>query len=145
MRGNRKTGSKPEVRLRSALHRRGLRFRKNLLIRVGELSVRPDIVFPRAKVAVFVDGCFWHRCAEHGVSPRANSAYWSLKLDGNVERDQRVDGVLDGAGWCVVRIWEHAGLEDAISVVTAALRARSVFNPTTASGRASRPSIASGA
>src|SRR5438552_1324329 len=62
MRGNRKTGNRPEVQLRSALHRRGLRFRKNLAIRGDGWVIRPDIVFPRLRLAVFLDGCFWHAC-----------------------------------------------------------------------------------
>lgn len=108
MRANRKTDSKPEVRLRSELHRRGLRFRKNYLIRLESLTVRPDIVFTKRQVAVFVDGCFWHRCPEHGVSPRSNSRYWEQKLDHNVQRDRAVTTRLQGGGWIVVRLWEHA-------------------------------------
>lgn len=121
MRSNRKTDSKPEVRLRSALHRRGLRFRKNVLIRTDTVAVRPDIVFPARKVAVFVDGCFWHRCPEHGVSPRTNVDYWRAKLDRNVERDSRVADSLGDAGWRVLRIWEHVIAEDAVSIVIDAL------------------------
>jgi DNA mismatch endonuclease (patch repair protein) len=113
MRANRKTGSKPEMRLRSELHRRGLRFRKNLLIRLGSLSVRPDIVFPAQRVAVFVDGCFWHRCPEHGVHPRANADYWQRKLDRNVVRDERVDTELLRAAWLPIRAWEHEAADEA--------------------------------
>lgn len=133
MRANRKTGSKPEVRLRSALHRRGLRFRKNLLIRLDGLRVRPDIVFPKQKVAVFVDGCFWHRCLTHGASPRANSAYWTAKLDRNVKRDSLVSSALGESGWSVVRVWEHTSPEEAVSAVVAALP-RSPQAPNYASG-----------
>lgn len=107
MRANRKTDSKPEVRLRSELHRRGLRFRKNYLIRLESLTVRPDIVFTKQQVAVFVDGCFWHRCPEHGVSPRSNARYWEQKLDHNVERDRAVTDRLQDGGWTVLRLWEH--------------------------------------
>ncbi len=108
-RANRRAGTRPEVALRSALHRRGLRFRKDLLLRVGGLRVRPDIVFTRARVAVFVDGCFWHCCPAHGTTPRSNPGYWGPKLRRNVERDEQVDGALAGAGWQVVRVWEHQG------------------------------------
>lgn len=121
MRANRKTGSVPEVRLRSALHRRGLRFRKNLLLRLGAVRVRPDVVFPARKVAVFVDGCFWHRCPEHGVSPRSNAAYWQVKLDGNVARDMRVTAQLQAHGWVVIRVWEHTDPEDAAAAIAASL------------------------
>jgi DNA mismatch endonuclease (patch repair protein) len=107
MRRNRKVDSKPELLLRSALHARGRRFRKNFLIRVADRTVRPDIVFTRQKVAVFVDGCFWHRCPEHGTSPRFNSTYWQTKLDRNVARDREVDAALTAAGWTSVRVWEH--------------------------------------
>lgn len=124
MRGNRKTDSKPEVQLRSELHRRGLRFRKNLMIRVAGTTVRPDIVFTARKLAVFVDGCFWHRCPEHGVSPRANADYWRSKLDRNVERDTQVANGLTAEGWCVLRVWEHLRPLDAADTVIAALRAK---------------------
>lgn len=111
MRGNRKVGSQPEVRLRSALHALGLRFRKNHPVRLPGRVIRPDVVFTRARVAVFVDGCFWHRCPSHGNSPKANTAYWGPKLDRNVERDQEVDALLVEHGWTTLRVWEH---EDAL-------------------------------
>jgi DNA mismatch endonuclease (patch repair protein) len=126
MRANRKTGSKPEVRLRSALHRRGLRFRKNQLIRLSTLRVRPDIVFPSRKVAVFVDGCFWHQCPEHGVSPRSNNEYWGPKLDRNVARDANVLRVLSCHGWTCVRAWEHEDIERVADRVEDVLRATSL-------------------
>src|SRR5262245_14625848 len=69
---NRRRDTKPEIALRSALHRRGRRFRKDVLIRAGGIRTHADVVFPRAKLAVFVDGCFWHRCPDHGTSPRSN-------------------------------------------------------------------------
>jgi DNA mismatch endonuclease (patch repair protein) len=69
--------------------------------------VRPDIVFTRARVAVFVDGCFWHRCPEHGLAPRSNADYWQTKFAKNVARDLRNNETLAGAGWRVVRVWEH--------------------------------------
>ena len=107
MRGNRRSDTKLEVRVRSELHRRGLRFRKQLLIAAGDVRVRADVAFPRQRLAVFLDGCFWHRCPEHGNSPSANSGYWSTKLDHNVERDRKVIAALDATGWSVLRIWEH--------------------------------------
>jgi DNA mismatch endonuclease (patch repair protein) len=97
MQGNRRIDTKPEVLLRSLLHRRGLRFRKDRGLRAGELGVRPDIVFGRAKLAVFLDGCFWHYCPQHGTDPKSNVGYWSKKLTGNVARDRRNDQALPPA------------------------------------------------
>src|SRR3954447_14965887 len=103
--------TKPEVAARSALHRRGLRFRKSLKIKIGERWTQPDLAFPRTRVAVFIDGCFWHRCPEHGNSPRANSDYWTPKLDRNVARDRDTDRRLAALGWTVIRAWEHESPE----------------------------------
>lgn len=107
MRLNRRRDSRPELALRRELHRCGLRFRVDLPIRVPGRLVRPDVVFTRARIAVFVDGCFWHCCPDHGNVPRANSSYWSPKLARNVARDRAVDSVLPANGWQVVRAWEH--------------------------------------
>jgi DNA mismatch endonuclease (patch repair protein) len=96
----------PEVALRSALHRLGLRFRLHRKIE-GVLRVRPDIVFVSARVAVFVDGCFWHGCPEHGTVPKTNREWWTAKLQANMERDERHTAALQDAGWNVVRVWEH--------------------------------------
>lgn len=113
MQAIRRTDTKPEVALRSALHRRGLRFRKDYLLRLDGARVRPDIAFTRAKVAVFVDGCFWHACPDHGRAPTANSWYWDEKLTSNVARDRRNDQLLINNGWTVVRVWEHEAVSDA--------------------------------
>lgn len=104
---NRRRDTSAELRLRSELHARGLRFRKDLLLRVGTLRVHPDIVFTRARVAVFLDGCFWHACPEHGTVPKSNVTYWAPKLTANTERDQRVNEALTMDGWLVRRVWEH--------------------------------------
>lgn len=116
--------TKPEVALRSALHALGLRFRKDLRLDLDAAKPRPDIVFTRPRVAVFVDGCFWHCCPEHGNAPTRNTGYWGPKLARNVERDREDDAALQAAGWTVVRIWEHATLEDAVQAVTSALPRR---------------------
>jgi DNA mismatch endonuclease, patch repair protein len=121
MRSNKKTGTRPEVRVRSLLHRRGYRFRMNLLIKVAGCSVRPDLVFTRQRVAVFVDGCFWHCCPVHGNQPKVNTSYWGSKLARNVERDRTVTSALRADGWTVVRVWEHVPVEEAVEVVVAAL------------------------
>ncbi|HEX9774104.1 MAG TPA: very short patch repair endonuclease [Actinomycetota bacterium] len=122
MRANRNRDTRPELALRSALHRRGPRFRVHYLVTASEKAVRPDIVFPRAKTAVFVDGCFWHRCPDHGTMPRANPDYWRRKLQRNVWRDRSVDRELRASGWFVVRVWEHEPLADAAAKVIAVVR-----------------------
>jgi DNA mismatch endonuclease (patch repair protein) len=100
---NRRIGAARGCALRRALHLCGLRFRSDLRVD-GVLWTRPDIVFPKARVAVFVDGCFWHRCPIHGTSPKANSEYWTPKLDRIVERDRETDAALVALGWTVVRV-----------------------------------------
>jgi DNA mismatch endonuclease (patch repair protein) len=106
MKGNAAMATRPEKAIRSLLHRRGLRYRVNAAPERG-IRCRADLVFRKARVAVFVDGCFWHRCPDHGTSPSMNSSYWQAKLDRNVARDQRQRASLEAAGWTVVRIWEH--------------------------------------
>lgn len=120
--GNRRTDTKPEVRLRSELHRRGLRFRKDLLLREGPVRVRPDVVFTGAKVAVFVDGCFWHSCPVHRSIPKSNVDYWIPKLRANEDRDRRVVVALESAGWMVLRIWEHEDPQDAADLIEGVVR-----------------------
>ncbi len=117
MRGNKSADTRPEQALRSALHRRGLRFRKGYSIQANDLSVKADIAFPRLRLAVFVDGCFWHACPTHGRVPNANSSYWRPKLARNVARDQAVVEALHARGWTVLRLWEHVPLEEAIEQV----------------------------
>lgn len=122
MRANRSRDTGPELSLRRALFARGLRFRKHLRIALPDGAVRPDIVFTRARVAVFVDGCFWHRCPIHASDPKANSDYWLPKLDANAARDRRVGASLAAAGWTVVRIWEHEATATAADYISAVLR-----------------------
>jgi DNA mismatch endonuclease (patch repair protein) len=120
MQANRRVDTKPEVTLRKELYHLGYRYRKDLPLVVGQgLRVRPDIVFPGRKIAVFVDGCFWHVCPEHGRMPTSNEWYWTPKLRRNMERDQLVSKTLADAGWRVVRIWEHVSLPEAVAAVTA--------------------------
>jgi len=96
----------PELALRRAVWRRGLRYRVDVAPIRGARR-RADLVFTRAKVAVYVDGCFWHRCPQHATTPKANRAWWIEKLDANVARDRDTDRRLDEAGWIALRIWEH--------------------------------------
>ncbi|MBT8225809.1 MAG: very short patch repair endonuclease [Dactylosporangium sp.] len=115
-----RASTKPEVALRRELHRRGLRFRINH----PELPGRPDVAFTRARVAVFVDGCFWHRCPEHGTAPRNNRDWWQAKLDRNVARDRAKDADLAGLGWTVLHVWEHEAPDVAADRVEAEWRRR---------------------
>lgn len=98
--------TRPELVVRRLIHAQGLRYRVDQQVIPG-LRRRADLVFRPAKVAVFVDGCFWHRCPEHGRLPNANAEWWKAKLERNVERDRDTDDRLAGVGWTVVRIWEH--------------------------------------
>lgn len=102
----RRRDTAPEVALRRELHRRGLRFFVDRAPLPG-LRRRADLVFPRRRIAVYVDGCFWHRCPVHATDPKNNSEWWAAKLAGNVARDRDTDARLTAAGWTVVRIWEH--------------------------------------
>lgn len=96
----------PERVLRSALHRTGLRFVKDRRP-VAVLRCTADIVFPRERVCVFVDGCFWHGCQQHFECPKTNSEWWREKIAANKQRDTRQGALLAAAGWKVVRVWEH--------------------------------------
>jgi DNA mismatch endonuclease, patch repair protein len=107
-----------ETRLRSSLHRLGLRFRVHERV-INELSRTADIVFRRAKVAVFVDGCFWHGCSMHGTIPKANRKWWFEKIDTNRQRDRDTVMRLDLVGWKAVRIWEHEDPDLAASKIAA--------------------------
>ena len=122
MRANRRSDTKPELALRRALHKQGYRYRKDYRLDLTGARVRPDIAFTARRVAVFVDGCFWHCCPEHGTQA-ANTWYWEPKLARNVARDRAADLALAAAGWRVIRVWEHESLEAAVAVVVAALAA----------------------
>jgi DNA mismatch endonuclease, patch repair protein len=121
MRANRKRDTGPELRLRKHLHRLGLRYQLGRRIATTP-PVVPDVVFPRAKVAVFVDGCFWHGCPIHGVQPKVNSSYWFAKISLNRRRDQAVDENLIGLGWQAIRIWEHEDPREAAARVKSIVR-----------------------
>lgn len=110
-----------ERRIRSALHRAGVRFRLGQQIVTGGRRVRPDIVFRRARVALFIDGCFWHGCPQHCRMPSSNVKYWNPKIERNRTRDQRNDEELRATGWTVVRVWEHDDPAAVVDVVTTAL------------------------
>jgi len=120
MQGNRSRDTAPELAVRSLLHGAGYRFRVDRRP-LPAFPRRADIVFTRAKVAVFIDGCFWHGCPVHGRLPGTNRTYWTAKLRRNVERDEETTRVLQASGWVVVRVWEHEVPESAVERVTAAL------------------------
>ncbi|MCA1185210.1 very short patch repair endonuclease [Saccharopolyspora sp. 6T] len=122
MRANRRRDTKPELALRSSLHRLGYRYRKDYRLSLDDgIRVKPDIVFTARRVAIFVDGCFWHACPEHGRQPTSNEWYWAPKLARNVERDRTVTAALERAGWAVLRIWEHEQLATALELAIAAI------------------------
>lgn len=110
-----------ELALRRALFQLGLRFRVNVSIS-GITRGRPDIVFPRQRVAIFVDGCFWHGCPDHGTLPNANGDWWQAKLARNIERDRRHEKELAEAGWRVFRVWEHGDVAKASVTIAKAVR-----------------------
>lgn len=115
--------TKPELELRSILHRRGLRYRVDRRV-IRAVRSRADLVFGPTRVAVFVDGCFWHACPWHGTLPRKNGAWWREKLAGNRVRDRRTDRILREAGWVVIRVWEHQDMEKAATRVETVVRGR---------------------
>jgi DNA mismatch endonuclease (patch repair protein) len=121
MRSNRKKDTKPELALRRALYKSGVRFRKHYAIEVRAGRVVTDIAFPRKRVVVFVDGCFWHCCPIHGNKPRSNASYWWPKLAGNVHRDMQQNVALAEAGWRVIRVWEHTSVPRAVESVVSVL------------------------
>jgi DNA mismatch endonuclease (patch repair protein) len=121
MRTVRRRDTAAELAVRSAVHRRGLRFRIDVSPLPG-LRSRADLVFPTHRVAVFVDGCFWHSCPSHATSPRANEGWWKEKLKQNRLRDRRVDAQLEEAGWRVIRVWEHEDPEEAADRIEGLIR-----------------------
>lgn len=110
----------PELALRRELWRRGLRYRLDRAVLPG-LRRRPDIVFGPRRVAVFVDGCFWHSCPDHATIPKANRDWWLAKLQRNVERDRDTDQRLEDAGWVVIRVWEHEDARTAADLISGVL------------------------
>ncbi|WP_283206589.1 very short patch repair endonuclease [Nocardia cyriacigeorgica] len=117
----RRAGTEPELALRRELHRRGLRYFVDRAPIRGQRR-RADVIFPRRRVAVYVDGCFWHSCPEHATYPKNNAEWWAEKLAANVARDRATDAALIAAGWQVIRIWEHEDPVAAADRIHAALR-----------------------
>jgi len=119
---NKNTGL--EMKLRRALWKAGLRYRVNF-----KLLGKPDIVFPKRKLAIFIDGCFWHGCPIHGTSPETNAEFWKTKIKVNIERDLQVTSQLKNMGWLVIRVWGHEikeCLDVVIKNITESLHGRDV-------------------
>jgi DNA mismatch endonuclease (patch repair protein) len=122
MQAARRRDTVPELALRSMLHSKGMRFRVDCSVIPG-FRRRADIVFTRAKVAVFVDGCFWHGCPIHRTFPKANAFWWAEKLKTNRRRDAQTNRMLVREGWSVVRVWEHESAAEAAARIITAVRA----------------------
>ncbi|MFC4592425.1 very short patch repair endonuclease [Sphaerisporangium corydalis] len=112
MKGNKSKNTIPEIRIRQVLHANGLRYRVNLRP-LPNLRRTADIVFTRQRIAVFVDGCFWHGCPQHYVPSKTNRHYWDAKISRNIDRDRATSATLSNAGWTVLRFWSH---EDPVDV-----------------------------
>lgn len=113
----------PELLVRRRLHATGLRYRVNAPLPTMPRR-RADILFTRRRVAVFVDGCFWHSCPDHGTRPRANAVWWREKLERNVTRDRETDAVLQSLGWTVLRAWEHEDPDSVVARIITILQTR---------------------
>lgn len=121
MQGNRGRDTTPELELRRAVHALGLRYRVDIAPIRG-VRRRADLVFTRARVAVFLDGCFWHGCPDHHTVSKTHARYWAEKVRDNRERDADTDRLLAENGWRVVRVWEHEDTTDAARRVECAVR-----------------------
>ncbi|MFC7240856.1 very short patch repair endonuclease [Catellatospora aurea] len=138
MLGNRNRDTAPEKALRSLLHAAGLRYRVAAKPLAG-MRRTADVVFRPTRIAVFIDGCFWHGCPEHFVPPKTNPDYWREKIGRNIQRDRDTDVQLSAAGWLVLRFWEHEAVSEcavAVQSVVASRRAEA------ASARARRSASA---
>ncbi len=112
-----------ELALRRALHLRGLRYRLQKRP-LPHLRAQADLLFGPSRVAVMVDGCFWHGCPLHGTSPKSNAEWWKNKIERNKQRDAATNVALTAAGWLVLRVWEHEDPEEAAERVVAAVEGR---------------------
>ena len=127
--GQRVRDTKPELAIRSAVHALGLRYRVDARPDIN-LRVRADLLFPKAKVAVFVDGCFWHGCPVHFIPPRNNAEWWQQKIANTVARDRTTRRALEDLGWLVMSFWEHEPpVEVARRISTAVISRRPATPP----------------
>ena len=123
MASQRSRDTQTELAIRRRLHRRGFRYRIHVRP-LPKVRREADIVFRPARVAIFVDGCFWHGCPEHATWPEANADWWRAKIERNRERDAETDRLLAEAGWHSIRIWEHEDPEEAVDLVATTVAAR---------------------
>ena len=128
MQSNRGRDTGPELALRSAVHALGLRYRVSARP-LPDLRRTADLVFPRARVAVFLDGCFWHGCPDHHTVAATNAAFWAQKVESNRARDRDTDRRLADAGWASIRVWEHEDPVEAAQRIRSAVRSRLATPP----------------
>jgi DNA mismatch endonuclease (patch repair protein) len=127
MRSNKGRDTRPELALRQAVYALGLRYRVSMRP-VRTIRRTADIVFTRAKLAVFLDGCFWHGCPDHHTISRTNAEYWAGKVESNMRRDRETNDLLREAGWTVLRIWEHESAEKSAEKIARAYRTATYEN-----------------
>lgn len=124
MKSNRGKDTKLELRVRRALHARGLRYRLQRKV-PGSTRRTIDIAFPRQRVAVFIDGCFWHGCPVHHTVSKTNASFWADKVRRNRARDADTDQLLADHGWTSARFWEHQSTEEIVEEVVRLVRPHS--------------------
>lgn len=123
----RQTGTTAEIAIRQELFRRGFRYRVDFKVLAKPRRIA-DVVFPRQKIAIFVDGCFWHGCPDHATWPKRNAEFWRQKIEANRLRDTDTNRRLQQLGWTVLRFWEHEDITHAAYIIeryVTATRARS--------------------
>jgi DNA mismatch endonuclease (patch repair protein) len=123
MLANKSRDTRPELLVRSLIHRRGLRYRVSVRP-LPELRRTADLVFRPARVAIFIDGCYWHGCPNHYKEPKTNTDYWRAKITGNGQRDRQTDELLSEAGWLVLRFWEHEDPNEIADAIATAVERR---------------------
>ncbi|QNE45870.1 DNA mismatch endonuclease Vsr [Glaciihabitans sp. INWT7] len=125
MQGNRGRDTKPELAVRRLVHARGMRYRVNARVE-PDIRRSADMLFTRKRIAVFIDGCYWHGCPAHFVLPKAHPDYWEAKIAGNRKRDAETNSLLELRGWTILRFWSHESPICVADKVEAAVRDRNV-------------------
>jgi DNA mismatch endonuclease (patch repair protein) len=133
--GNKRRDTLPELRVRQLVHAGGLRYRVDFAPLPQNRRIRADLVFTRLKIAVFIDGCFWHGCPDHYVPSRTNAEYWTQKIVANSERDSRTNSLLVAAGWEVLRFWSHTPPDAAAKLIVERVRQRQTIQVGGTGGR----------
>lgn len=129
MLANRRKDTTPELAVRRRLHAEGLRYRVDYPADSTDRRRRADIVFTRARVVVFIDGCFWHGCPDHFIAPKRNADYWGPKIARNMERDRASTARLQEDGWRVLRFWEHEDHDDVVAQILEVVRPGNQVRP----------------